>query len=317
MSAKPNFFKIGIFILGGIAVLVAALLVFGGGQIFRQRVFMETFIERTAQGVDIGSPVKFRGVLIGKVSEITFAFKAYPMSEAQGWANYVIIVMEIDREVFPGMFDENLSPLLDRNIAQGLRVRIEPQGITGLNYLDIDYVDPKRFPALWPQWKPRYYFIPSAPGEITSALESMNNIMHEVEQLNIAGISKNLLELLENLNQSVKEAEIEKVSADLQKLIVQFNTTLTEANIPELSADMRRFLSEVESSNAELRKILKNVEPSTRLDPGQVRAIINNLAETTKNIEQLSSEVKRRPSLLLWGTPPSARPTPTPRPKRD
>ena len=47
----------------------------------------------------------------------------------------------------------------------------------------------------------------------------------------------------------------------------------------------------------------------------QIREIVNNLAATSANLEQLSAAVNQRPSLLLWGSPPKA-PTPKPTPAK-
>lgn len=310
MSAKPDFFRIGLFVSGGIALLVFVLLAFGGGQMFLPKIEVETYVKGSVQGVDVGTPVKFRGVLIGKVTKINFAFTEYDLKETDGLYNYVVIFMEINREVFPGMFTEDLTPLLTKGIEQGLRVRIEPQGITGLNYLDMDYFDPSRFPALWPPWKPHVYYIPSAPGELTSFLDSINGILREVEKLNIGGISQTGTELLENLNKAVVGAQVEKISGDLQTFIKDTNSTLQQAKIPELSADAKKFLGELEASNRELRKILRNIEPASKLNPAEIREIVGNLAATSANLEQLSESVKKRPSLLLWGSPPKAGPSP-------
>ena len=315
MSTKPDYYRIGVFVTGGIALLVAALLVFGGGQLLRPKITFETFIKGTVQGIDIGSPVKFRGVLIGKVTKISLAFTEYDLEETAGLYNYVVLFMEINREVFPGMFARDLTSLLNHSIEQGLRVRIEPQGITGLNYLEVDYYDPTLFPALWPPWKPHHYYIPSAPGELTSFLDSINAILREVQKLNIGGISKTGTELLENLNKAVVDAQIDKLSTDLQSLVREGKDILTKSDMPALSADAKKLLSQLESSNNELRKVLKNIEPATKLDPAKIRAIVDGLAGTAKNLEQLSQEVQKRPSLLLWGSPPN-KPAASPTPKR-
>lgn len=315
MSTKPQFFRIGVFVSGGVAILVFGLLVFGGGQMFVRKIQVETYIKGSVQGIDLGTPVKFRGVLIGKVTKIAFAFTEYHLKETDGLYNYVVLFMEINREVFPNMFTEDLTPLLTKSIEQGLRVRIEPQGITGLNYLDIDYFDPTRFPALWPPWKPEVYYIPSAPGELTSFLDSINAILREVEKLNIGGMSQTGTELLENLNKAVVGAQVEKVSSDLQSLMKESQSVLQKARIPELTADATRFLAELEASNRELRQILKNIEPASELNPAQIREIVNNLVATSANLEQLSAAVNQRPSLLLWGSTPKA-PTPKPSPSK-
>lgn len=338
MSAnRPNFFAIGLFIVIGLAILAGGLIAFGAGQIFRPRIYIETYLDGSVQGIDVGSPVKFRGVQIGKVSQITFSFNDYGSPRAVSRYNYVVILMEIDKEMFPGMFNEDLTPLIEKNVAQGLRARIEPLGITGMNYIELNYVkDPAQFPLLPVDWTPHYYYIPSAPGQLTSMLDSVNSIMADMKRLNVGELQSGLSELLANLNKAVTGADLEKVSGDLQTLIAQVQQAVTDANldkvstdlqalienmkqavadakIGELSGDAHDLLAGLEKSNADIQRILKNLEPATRLDAGEVREILRNLAETTANLENFSQSVRRRPSVLLWGGPP--KPTPTPRPE--
>ena len=147
MSQKPSYFRIGLFAVVALAILAGGLIAFGAGQMFRPRVYIETYVNGTVQGVDVGSPVKFRGVPIGRVSAINFTFNEYGAPSQVDRFNYVFILMEVDREMFPGMFDENLTSVIEKNVEQGLRARIEPQGVTGINYIEINYVtDPNQFP---------------------------------------------------------------------------------------------------------------------------------------------------------------------------
>jgi ABC-type transporter Mla subunit MlaD len=251
MSQKPSYFRIGLFIIIALAILAAGLIAFGAGQAFRERIYIETYVDATIQGVDVGSPVKFRGVQVGRVSAINFTFTEYGSPREAGRYNYVIILMEIDREMFPGMFSENITPLIEKNVAQGLRARIEPLGITGMNYIEINYVtDPSLFPPLAVDWKPHYYYIPSAPGQLTNILDSINKIMVQLDELNIGGMSKTGTELLENLNKAVTGAEIGKVSADLQALLTDFRSALDQADIGTLSEKTGELVASLEKSNS-------------------------------------------------------------------
>lgn len=316
MSAQPNYFRIGLFIVLGVAILAGALIAFGAGQIFRKRIYIETYVNSTVQGVDKGTPVKFRGVPIGTVSSITFAFNEYGTTDEVDKFNYVVILMEIDKEMFPGMFSENLTDLIKKNIDQGMRARIEPLGITGMNYIDINYVkDPKEFPPLTINWTPHHYYIPSAPGQLTNILDSVNSMMSDLKKLNLGDMQSGLSQLLDNLNKAITGAQLEKVSTDLQELMATFNTAVTEANLGPLSADARKLMGGLEESNRDLQKVLKNLEPATRFDPAEVRAIVQNLAEATQNLEAFSYAVKKRPSVLLWGSPAKPKPSPEPTPE--
>jgi ABC-type transporter Mla subunit MlaD len=324
MSQKPGYFRIGLFVVLALAILAGGLIAFGAGQMFRPRIYIETYVNGTVQGVDVGSPVKFRGVPIGRVSAIKFTFNEYGAASQVDRFNYVLILMEIDRQMFPGMFDENLTAVIEKNVAQGLRARIEPQGVTGINYIEINYVnDPNQFPPLAVDWKPHYYYIPSAPGQLTNMLDSINNIMRQVQELNIDGITKSLTELLANLNKAVTGADITKVSANLQTLLDELRETLKAANIAAVGDDARRMfeaarqmIDGLEKSNTQLRAVLRNLEPATKISGPQIRELVQNLTIASENFAQFSAEVKRRPSLLLWGTPPAAKPTSAPRRRR-
>lgn len=317
MNRQPNYFIIGLFITAGFIILAAGLIAFGAGQMFRPKIYMETYVNGTVQGVDVGTLVKFRGVTIGRVSAINFAFNEYGQPNEVDKNNFVIILMEIDREMFPGMFSENLTPLIEKNVKQGMRARIEPLGITGMNYIEINYLkDPSQFPQLTFNWKPHYYYIPSAPGQLTNILDSVNNMMREVEKLNIGDLSENLNEIMSKLNQAVSDAQIEKLSSGLQALIGDVQTALKDANLGEVSADARKLMTGLDQSNKDLQKVLKNIEPATRMNPEEVRAIVKNLADVTANLEQFSYAVKKRPSVLLWGSPAKPESEPTPKPRK-
>lgn len=325
MSAQPNYFRIGLFIVIGTAIATAGLVAFGAGQFFKKRIIIETYVNSSVQGVDKGSPVKYRGLLVGAVKRITFAFDEYsepdrpnkgaisdPNAPNEGdHYNYVVILMEIDKQMFPGMFSEDLTKLIEQNVKQGLRARIEPLGITGMNYVDINYLkEMDNFPLLGFSWTPEHYYIPSAPGQLASILDSVNSMMSQVsgmmdelKKLNLGDVQSGISQLLNNLNKAVTGADLEKLSADMQALMAEVNKAVADAKVGELSADARSLISELQRSNDDLQKILKNIEPATRFDPAEVRAIVNNLADVTKNLESFSYSVKKRPSVLLWGSP--------------
>jgi len=305
MKSEAHFFRIGLFVILGVLLLSAALIVFGAGQLFKPRIEIVTYADVTVQGIEVGSPVKFRGVTVGKVKSIEFLFTVYPSLATEGQDNLVVLLMELDKEVFPGMFTtEDLAEMLKRGVERGLRTRIEPQGITGLNYIEVNYIDPVRFPPIKISWTPGYYYIPNAPGEITSLLDSVNNIMREIEELNVKGISDGTVALLENLNKAVTKADIEALSREAQKLFTQLSGAVEEANFGGLSTESRSLIAEIGRSNEELRKILTNVEPASRLNSDEIAASLANLKIITDNLRVVSGELSRDPSILLFSRPP-------------
>lgn len=67
-NSNPNYFRLGVFVLAAIAVLISVILIFGSGQLFKRSFYVETYIKQSVTGLDVGAVVRFRGVKIGQVS---------------------------------------------------------------------------------------------------------------------------------------------------------------------------------------------------------------------------------------------------------
>ena len=269
------------------------------------------------QGVDVGSPVKFRGVPIGRVSAINFTFNEYGAPSQVNRFNYVRILMEIDREMFPGMFKENLTSLIETNVAQGLRARIEPQGVTGINYIEINYVnDPSQFPSLAIDWKPHSYYIPSAPGQLTNMLDSdqQHHASDRAAQLR-RNEQVSAKELLENLNKAVTGADIEKT---------QRGPADVAGRIPECTQCGKCRSAERRCAAADRGP--REIQCSTSNHPQEpracgakrsaIRAIMENLATASANFIQFSVEVKTGRHCCFGVVRLKPKATPTPRRRR-
>ena len=88
---ENNNFKLGLFVTISLLVFAAAVLAMGVfDSLFKSRAHLATFVEESVQGLAGGSAVKFRGVPIGKVSDITIIMES----------RTVRIDMEIDLSKF-------------------------------------------------------------------------------------------------------------------------------------------------------------------------------------------------------------------------
>jgi ABC-type transporter Mla subunit MlaD len=67
-----RYFKLGLFILIGLGLLVAGAIALGAGRMFEKSIQIETCFDQSIAGVDVGAPVKYRGVTIGHVASIRF-----------------------------------------------------------------------------------------------------------------------------------------------------------------------------------------------------------------------------------------------------
>lgn len=313
MTGQPNYFKIGVFVIAAFLLLAAALIYLGADRMMRPKVFLETYVDGTVQGVDIGSPVKFRGVQIGRISRIDFVFNEYGTEPGgTGRNDYVFLEMEIDRTLFRGMFTGDAEQILNDAVKQGLRVMLQPQGITGLNFAELNYVpQPERAPPLKIWWTPRRHYIPSSPGTLTSMLDSVNRIMDSFGSLDVGDTLKELNTVMQNFNitlnklqTNLDELNLSEASDNLQKLTDEMRAKVGELPVEQLSKDGRDMMATVSAAAGEMQGLVDRLERNPLLNEKAVGGIIRDFQSTAANFRVLSENLRETPSLILWGKPP-------------
>ena len=70
MSKAANPKLVGVFVLGAIALTIGVLAVLGGGKLFQRRTPVVMFFQGSVTGLNVGSPVNFRGVRVGQVTGV-------------------------------------------------------------------------------------------------------------------------------------------------------------------------------------------------------------------------------------------------------
>ena len=138
---ETNKFKLGMFVTLAILLFVLSISFMGlFDSLIKPRAYMATFVEESVQGLNSGSAVKFRGVPIGKVSDITIIMKSQTIR-----IDMIIDLSKFKTQTGKNLFSQsaitqqNFYEYLLAEIDKGLRSRIEPDGITGVKYVEIDF----------------------------------------------------------------------------------------------------------------------------------------------------------------------------------
>ena len=80
MSKPANKTLIGVFVIVAIGLVVGAILILGSGRFFRHYPKYVMYFESSVKGLSIGSPVVFRGVKVGSVTDISMDFNPSDLS---------------------------------------------------------------------------------------------------------------------------------------------------------------------------------------------------------------------------------------------
>lgn len=190
MSSQVSYFRVGIFVILGFFLGAAALVLFGAEDYLRPEGFVfETYLDESVEGLDVGSPVKYRGVRVGAVDDIDFVRNLYPeainLEEFDPFGSYVVVRVQLEPDVFEDMSYEAVFRLVQREAQNGLRAILTPKGLTGTAYLEIDYRDPEHFPGPSVNWKPKDIYLPSATSTLRRFATGLDEILTKLVDADI------------------------------------------------------------------------------------------------------------------------------------
>jgi ABC-type transporter Mla subunit MlaD len=289
-QTNPNYFRLGIFVFTGIALIVSLILIFGTGQIFKKTMMTETYIEQSIIGLDIGAPVRFRGVKLGQVTSIRLSGNLYendkPLSERR---EYVVVRMKIDI---------NQAEILGSTgkLPSDLRARIKSQGITGVNYIELDYVrDMPGYRTLSYDWEPEYIVIGSLPSQTDIFFSGIQKVLDNLGDMNLAGTQKKFDELLVNLNTIIGGDG--KGNSGIATSVERLNILLGRIDEVANKAELELLMREVIATTVILRQTLSSVQ-------GDTISSVENLKQITDQLNDLARVASRYPSSVVWGDPP-------------
>lgn len=306
MNNKPNFFKIGLFVILGTLILALAIIFFGAGKFFEKKYIIETYFNQSVQGLSLGSAVMFQGVQVGNISEIGFVFQEYD-TELQ----YVLVRAEIypnkgSNKGKPKLFidDYDRERGLKRMIEEGLRLQLAAQGVTGLVLLNAVYLEPDSYPPLKIDWKPEYPYIPSAPGTIAQITQTIEKLTKTIESIDFKEISDDVEQLVHTLNIAVQQADIPKLSKELRSLIVTLDTTVANTDKLINSKETKETLANIAETTQELKRTLKRTDRLIQNREHNIQAILENVERVSEDVSEFMVTVRRYPSWVLFGEPP-------------
>jgi ABC-type transporter Mla subunit MlaD len=332
-AARKRYLRLGIFIIGAVVIAIGFIVAFGAGYWLRPKVVMETYFNESVQGIDIGTPIKYRGVTVGQITRIGFTYTDYeqdkpPVQRKQ----YVLVEASLRPEELTGRMSIDHG-VMEAWIEQGLRVQMAAQGITGTYYLELDYRDPRSNPPLPIDWKPDHLYIPSTPSTVGQIVSGAEALMRKLENANLDDVVRNLNALLVSVNRTLQTAQTEQVGAGVVALLAELRDSNRRLqtilgnpawqSFPrEASATLSSARKLVESDQisatiARLQKTLESLDrAAARLDRTLVGPehdlplILSNMRETTENLRDLTDTLRRTPSAALFSQPPAPLPRP-------
>lgn len=270
-------FIIGLFVILSIGVLIGTIFWLGANEFFKPKSTYVTYFDGSIQGLEQGSPVKYLGVPIGNISNITIA------------PNGTLIEVEM-----------KLDPKV--NITPEMRIKAEFSGIAGGKFLQIFNPEKGQFiPTIQLDFKPPHPVIHSAPSGIDEIAIAAKQVIENLMQVEFSRISYELTELLTNFNTLLKNPSINKsienvelATRNFSTFFNQLDTTRVVDNFINTSYNIANSADELLATVNDLRKKVEQVEIGTFLDK-----VYYDYDTTMKTVNQTIRRISLRSDLLL------------------
>jgi phospholipid/cholesterol/gamma-HCH transport system substrate-binding protein len=308
---KSNNLKIGVFVLIGLVMLLAALFALGVRSHLEPKSDFETYVTEDVEGLSVGSPVKLRGVPVGQVTRINFTWNDYP----DGGKGYVVVEFEIKDSISPLPPGTERETGLLTEIRKGLRARIRAQGITGNSFVSLEYLDPAEHPALKVDWTPARHYIPSAPGLISQMLSSIEKSLRSIEKFDFQVLERSLHESLDSMGKVMKQldamqlsmigtnvnelvSELRSTNVRLKEFVSETRDTIQGMNLDGLARSADGLFGRLTQLAGRLDTTLGN------LDNAPVNSTLEGIRDAAGQLNEVLHELKQYPSGFIFGKPP-------------
>ena len=326
MSKQASTTIIGVFVLGAIVLGIATVVFFGSFNFGETGDFI-VYFDEPVSGLGIGSPVKFRGVPIGKVVSI---FIRYNQGEE---TDHIPVVIELDLTLLNSSLGVDVDIRDEETFIQivnlGYRAQLVTESlITGLKYIEIDIEGDAGRPTFI-QEKVIYKEFPTRPS-LTAALgQTVEEVLFRLGSIDIQGINDELIGVLSRAREGLEEVDFAGINASIiratdsvtellgsekiQKAIDTFDDTLEEYRklAVKINSKVDPVLAEAEATNEELQTTLRQVADATE----QIEFILSSessfryemetalgeLKEAAEAIRLLVEYIERNPRSLLTG----------------
>ncbi len=333
MSKKTNPAAIGTFIVGAVVLLVAAVLLFGSADLFDSKEEFIAYFEDSVTGLEIGSPVKFKGVKIGEVTNILIRT---PNQDRESDAIPVIFELNLTQLNELGVSEVDLGDDegYRAQIEQGLVATLEPESLlTGLLFIELDYVAEPPGLVIPVQDRPAPGIpekeIPTVSTGIAQLFDNLDAISTKLADLDYQGLFFQLSRVLETADETLSALDADAISdnlvdatSSLKELLGDNNLRESLARLNESLANLTTLLAHVddkvdplteeflnvartfqvtlEQANSTLATLEQTIGPdSTTL--AQLESSLSEFEAAARAVRSLADFIERNPNAFLTG----------------
>ena len=315
MAVEKSYARLGLFLVVVLVVVLATALLFIQRWRSRAVIEMVTYTNENVSGLEVSSPVRFRGVSLGRVSDV----RVDPRD----------VIVEIDFEMFPdrlntiGISTERIGQIRDlRGMFPNLRASMVSNPVTGEAYLLLDVPENPPTPMTL-AFTPDRPYVPWVPTTLATVQDRLPAILERAEATlqTVTEIVSKVPESLDrsnrfftNVERIFQESELPALSADSRKFFAT-----TSGQIDKIATDLERVIGTdgtlvafVENANAAIKaadlpttnQSARAAADQTTLAADDLRRTLPAIRDSLDQLRDLARQLQEQPESVVYGPRP-------------
>lgn len=300
--------RIGVFVLGGLMLLVFGIIIFGSFNFSSRTEKYVLYFQGSLKGLDIGSPVSFRGVKIGQVIDIVMEI------DREKRKVYTPVYVEIDTNKFQmtGKEAEGIDFSGEKPfhtmIEKGLRAQLSNLSlITGQMYIELE------FRPLAPSYvmegvTSRYPVIPTILSPLDRVQATLDTVLESIQKLELQQLANTTAGTLETIHAASLEfyEVMRKVNQRIDPILANVDASSAEGKqvLKDASAALVALNKAAEDARKLFGRVDKQVEvvsPALNRSTENARVAFDEVGTAMRALRQLAEFLERNPDALLTG----------------
>ena len=302
MTSQKTKFAVGLFVIIGLTISFVTILWLGMSHYFEKGQHYVAFFDESVQGLDKDSPVKYRGVSVGRVKSITVA----PDST---------------------MIQVNLKMETTFRAADELIAQLKSVGITGIMFVElVRKIKSDLKISLQPDLTSEYPVIATKPSDIKQFIGGVSDVLKQINALDIPGIVGGIKSTLDEIKLAVANLKMEELSSSIRvsldtwdralisvdKAATSFNDlsantdkmiSVNEKELSEAIAGFNQSMKNVKLLVGEGAGLIKNTDSSINKLTLHLVVALQNIVKASESLSKSLEVIADQPSRLIFGEP--------------
>lgn len=312
MAVEKSYARLGLFIVIAVVVILATAILFIQRMRTRAVIALVTYTAENVSGLDVSSPVRYRGVPVGRVTDL----RVDPRETT----------VEIDFEIFLNRLNtigfnvDRVRKLADvGGELPRLRAQIIGNPVTGEAYLLLDVPkDPP--PGMTLGFKPTFPYVPSMPSIRATVQDWLPAVLDRAEATleTLRGIVARIPSSLDrsdrfftNIDRIVRDSELPGLSADSRKFFATISAQVeqiksemdglvgTQGALIKLTEEARAAIKDADFPAA--TQSTRDAADSSRLAADDLRRSLPAIRDSLEQMRDLARQLEEQPESVVYG----------------